>query len=223
MQHNINPYNPEQFKKQFESTDICRNVAKDFNNLWWNDPEIYNLEITQTPRQFMSTISPGFSMIPFYYLQSLLEKTPNTIYDLGCGWNIFKKYIPEIVGVDPHYHNQEICTQIDQQYVSDHQDYFQSVFSINALHFRPLSELRQVYEEFISMVAPGGRGFLSVNIKRMLELDEDFKKVNHGPDILDQYVRTQLNNLPCTYLIFDVNLDPIDAWLDGNVRLVFER
>jgi hypothetical protein len=72
------------------------------------------------------------------------------------------------------------------------------------------------------MVAPGGRGFISVNIKRMLELDlEKFGKVK--PDILDQYVRKQLGNLPCTYLIFDVDMNPIDEWLDGNVRLVFER
>jgi hypothetical protein len=96
------------------------------------------------------------------------------------------------------------------------------VFSINALHFRPLSNLRLIYEEFISMVKPGGRGFLSVNMQRMLER-EQVSSMQKNQNILDQYVRKQLDNLPCTYLIFDVNLNPLDEWLDGNIRLVFER
>jgi SAM-dependent methyltransferase len=164
-------------------------------------------------------------MIPFYYLQPLLEKNPISIYDLGCGANILKKYIPNIIGVDKS--NSQLCYpdiegRVDAEYIKTHQNYFQSVFSINALHFRPLTELRSVYEEFISMVAPGGRGFLSVNIQRMIESE---KNLLPGVDNInyDSYVRTQLDNLPCKYLIFDVNLDIVDEWLDGNIRLVFER
>jgi hypothetical protein len=227
VRQNINPYDPEQFKKQFESTDICGNVTKDFDNLWWDNRVTFFNQLT--PRQRVSTVPPGFSMVPFYYLQPLLEKNPDTIYDLGCGWNIFKKYIPNIIGVDPHYNTQiyaDINTKVDQQYINNHQNYFESVFSINALHYRPVTEIRLVFEEFISMVKPGGRGFLSVNIQRMLDqekvpssqiLDQKYQT------ILDQYVRKQLDNLPCTYLIFDVNLDTLDEWLDGNVKLVFER
>jgi len=227
MKQNINPYNPEQFKKQFEFTDICRSVAKDFDNLWWDQPTKFFDNIT--PRQLLATNNVGFSMIPFYYLLPLLAKNPVSIYDLGCGANMFKKYIPNIIGVDKS-HNQigrqfDIEDQVDTEYVKNHQDYFESVFSINALHFRPLTEIRLVCKEFISMIAPGGRGFLSLNLQRMVEketitivkLDEDRKK------FYDNYVRNQLHNLPCKYLIFDVNLDPLDDWLDGNVRLVFER
>lgn len=230
MIQNINPYDSAQFKKQFESTDICRKVSKDFDELWW-DQRIKFFD-SLTPRHAVSTVTVGFSMIPFYYLQPLLEKNPISIYDLGCGANMFKKYIPNIIGVDKSYgrpseSNGQICYpdiegRVDAEYIKTHQNYFESVFSINALHFRPLTELRSVYEEFISMVAPGGRGFLSVNIQRMIESEKNLlsgvNNVNY-----DSYVRTQLDTLPCKYLIFDVNLDIVDEWLDGNIRLVFER
>jgi hypothetical protein len=229
MKENINPYNAVEFKKQFESTEIYRSVIADYDNLWW-DQKVTFFD-TLTPRQAVSTptIQMGFSMIPFYYLQPLLEKNPDIIYDLGCGANMFKKYITNIIGVDRS--GDQICypdieDQVDANYIKAHQNYFESVFSINALHFRPLSELRLIYEEFISMVKPGGRGFLSVNLQRMIqketntflkmELENEYKSY-------DQYVRKQLDNLPCTYLIFDVNLNPLDEWLDGNIRLVFER
>ena len=234
MRQNLNPYNSEQFKKQFESTDICRSVSKDFDNLWW-DQKIKWLNHL-TPRQLVCDFKPGFSLIPFYYLQPLLEKNPTSIYDFGCGANLFKRYIPNITGVDKlvDYNvisrdNSVTCPDIEEivnkEYVRNHQIFFESVFSINSLHFRPLSELRLIYEEFISMVAPGGRGFLSVNLQRMIEkqttpIDE---LVVDGQLNYEYYIRTQLDNLPCKYLIFDVNLDVMDEWLDGNIRLVFER
>ena len=236
MRQNINPYDPEQFKKQFESTDICRNIAKDFDNLWWDQKIKFFDSIT--PRQLISTNNVGFSMIPFYYLQPLLAKNPTSIYDLGCGANLFKKYIPNIIGVDKSYSHTrpalskpdwpgwrvypDIEDLVDKEYVKNHQSYFESVFSINSLHFRPLSELRLMYEEFISMVAPGGRGFLSVNLQRMIDHESISRPSVHLIDY-ESYVRSELDNLPCKHLIFDVNLDPLDDWLDGNVRLVFER
>lgn len=223
MRQNLNPYDPEQFKKQFESTEIYRSVIKDHDNLWWDQK--VNFFDSLTPRQSLSTFTRGFSMIPFYYLQPLLEKNPTSIYDLGCGANMFKKYITNIIGVDKS--GDQLCypdieDQVDVKYINAHQNYFESVFSINALHFRPLSDLRLIYEEFISMVRLGGRGFLSVNIQRMLER-EQVLRIKKNQNILDQYVRKQLDNLPCTYLIFDVNLNPLDEWLNGNIRLVFER
>jgi SAM-dependent methyltransferase len=226
MRQNLNPYNPVQFKKQFESTEIYHSVAEDFDNIWW-DQKIKFFD-SLTPRHAVSSQTRGFSMIPFYYLQPLLEKNPTSIYDLGCGANMFKKYIPNIIGVGRS--GDQVCypdieDQVDIEYVNAHQNYFESVFSINALHFRPLSELQLICKEFISMVAPGGRGFLSLNLQRMVEKETKVIHelvVNNKADY-EHYVRTQMDNLPCKYLIFDVNLDPRNEWLDGNIRLVFEK
>jgi len=226
MRQNLNPYSSDVFKKQFESTDMCCNVSKDFDNLCW-DSHIISF-MAGTPRQWIASPVNAFSMIPFYYLQPLLEKNPTTIYDLGCGRNMFKKYIPNIIGVDTNSDGQncaDVEDQVTSEYIKTHLNYFESVFSINALHFRPLRELRLVYEEFISMVKPGGRGFLSVNLQRMIEKETAVTGRLPDGNIInyEHYVRTQLDNLPCKYLIFDVNLDIVDEWLDGNIKLVFER
>ena len=39
-------------------------------------------------------------IVPYYYIDYLIEKNPKTILDLGCGLNIFKPYIPGIIGMD---------------------------------------------------------------------------------------------------------------------------
>ena len=123
MIQNINPYDSAQFKKQFESTDICRSVSKDFENLWWNQQPI--IVDSFTPRGQLNNLSFGFSMIPFYYLLPLLEKTPRTIHDLGCGSNIFKKYIPNIIGIDRSNYqdsNPDIEDQITPKFINDQQN-----------------------------------------------------------------------------------------------------
>jgi hypothetical protein len=116
-----------------------------------------------TARQWMAY--GNFPVTAFYYLEFLTNQNPSVIYDLGCGWNIFKKYIPNIIGIgeeDPksQYYFADIHGRVDPNYVEQHQNYFESVFSICALHFRPLRELRQIALEFISMMKPDSYGFL---------------------------------------------------------------
>jgi hypothetical protein len=158
-----------------------------------------------------------------------LVKQPTSIYDLGCGWNIFKRYIPNIIGIGAEDPNSEwffadIHDYVDQDFVAGHQEAFESVFSICALHFRPISEIRQIVLEFISMVRPGGRGYLAMNLQRLLELDDAFLK-EHGTDLtkIEQYVRSKLNELPVNLLCFDVYRIDIDAGFNGNIHIVFEK
>jgi len=170
----------------------------------------------------------------FYYLNYLLEKNPKKIYDLGCGWNIFKKYIPNIIGIgdeDPageKYYDE--YGHVDQDYINLHQNYFESVFSINALHFIPLSSLRNMVVDFISMVAPGGRGFITFNLMRMFErssnqfLLEKFKTITPTNQQFDLYIRESLQYLPCKIIVFDVDvMNSINDVMEGNIRLVFEK
>jgi len=224
VRQNINPYNPGQFKKQFESTDIFQRITKDFDNICWTNNHVTQVN-ESTPRESTWDARPIFSLTAFYYLQPLLEKNPKVIYDLGCGWNIFKKYIPNIVGLDPDGKYADEIVSIDQEYFKNHQNFFESAFSINALHYRPLRQIHSVFTEFISMIKPGGRGFIAINIRRMLDRETIFVRTKMLQDtkLLELYIRKQLGNLPCTCLIFDVNLTELDEWLDGNVKLVFEK
>ena len=67
------------------------------------------------------------------------------------------------------------------------------------------------------MIAPGGRGFLALNIQRMIECDSS--EYND----YEYYVRSELSDMNFTYEVFDVNLSTIDSYLDGNIRMVIYK
>ena len=232
--YNINSYNEIQFREKFKLTELYRSLARDFSHITWDSHcDIYKMF---TPRQFLGDRSKNIcSAVPFYYLEYLLESNPKQIYDLGCGWNMFKKYIPNIIGVggeDPtamNYYGDE-HGRVCQDYIDTHQDYFESVFSINALHFIPLSSMRQQVIDFISMIAPGGRGFITLNLLRMIDCSPDDFLINTFGTLkptnqqFDTYVRNSLIDLPCKCLVFDVDiLDSLNDVMEGNIRLVFEK
>ena len=58
---------------------------------------------------------------------------------------------------------------VDDDYIEQHQSYFESVFSICALHFQPIDQFCKIVRDFSSMVKPNGHGFLSVNLQRMID------------------------------------------------------
>jgi hypothetical protein len=232
--NNLNPYNETQFRKSFELTDLYSRLSQDFTQLTWDKHcDIYK---TITPRQFLGDSSISvFSLVPFYYLNYLTETKPDKIYDLGCGWNIFKKYIPNVVGIgdenitdENYYGDQHGC--VDQKYVEAHQNYFESVFSINALHFIPLCAMKDRVLDFLSMIAPNGRGFVTLNLMRMIERSSDkflydtFGSLRPTNKQCDTYVRNSLADLPYKILVFDVDvLSTLNDVMEGNIRLVFEK
>jgi hypothetical protein len=239
---NLNPYPEEKYSLKFKKTDLYKKLTEDFNEVtlkksYWST--LINLDTYKTnfyktiiqkeftPRQLIGS-EQKFSATLFYYLEFLIEKNPEKIYDLGCGCNIFKKYIPNIIGIgaeDPNGQRfyGDIHDYVDEEFIQGHKDYFESVFSICALHFRPLTEFSKVVNEFYSMIKPGGRGFLSINLKRMIEKSENFMK-NTSVKEYDAYCREQLDTLThIKFLVVDIDLEFLDEAMDGNIRLVMEK
>ena len=228
-------YNADKFKSEFSKTNIYSELCKDYDHIEFNkhfpksdfiDP--YKKYKVLTVRQHLgdkSIYETIFSAVPFFYLEFLTETNPTEIYDLGCGWNIFKKYIPNIVGIDQgdakhKYVNADINGFVNQKFVDTHQDFFESVFSINALHFRPLSEIRNIVMEFYSMIAPKGRGWIALNLERMRERDLRLKKL--PKTAIKKFLNDELKNLP-NILLLDVDLACTDNWMDGNIHIIFKK
>jgi len=283
MKENINPYNETVFRETFKNTEIYKKLKQDFGeeNLIWN--KFFSLTMKKidnpsgsTPREKFSTC---FSMAPFYYLLPLLEKDYDTIYDLGCGKNVFKSYLPRLTGVgaermhivddyskikDPAWPDisnkqdfenlpgwiKEKCEEqyvdtsdrrynkkfygdidgfVDDKYVFEHQNYFQAVFSINALHYHPLNLLKKTILDFVSMVKIGGRGFLTLNLQRLIErtpehfLVEKFSTNQPTKSQYEEFVRNELKDIDLNFLIVDIDLIVLDEGINGNIRLVFEK
>jgi hypothetical protein len=240
MLSDIKPYNEEEWKNQFSYSPLCARLSNDFDELTW----AYYFGDFSPGREFPVTVMTGgfsprqvygdkifckvsrFSASIFYYLEFLTEKNPKTIYDLGCGWNIFKKYISSVIGIGAEPLGREdffgdIRDFVDDEFIRGHQNYFESVFSICALHFYPLSDIRKRVLDFASMIKPSGRGLVTFNIQRMIENDQS-KKLDSKQE-LELWIRQQLSNLPFNVLQFDCNLTNLDNPMDGNVRLIIEK
>ena len=240
--HNINPYDEQQCRAYCQQLEFLNQIKTDFKHLNWSknfidlkSKEKLGINHQPTPREKFGTAhQTQFSMVSFYYLEKLLETNPTYIYDLGCGWNIFKRYIPNIIGVSPTHNidnNADIHDLVDDGYIKGHQNYFESVFSICALHFISLSELEEIVKGFASMVKPNGqgRGFLSLNMKRMIERTPcEFleKHIDAAPTRHDyeKYVLSVLENIDVNYIILDVDFSKtLDDYMDGNIRLVIDK
>ena len=283
MLENLNSYNLEEFQTTFKYNHIYQRLVEDFGeeNLVWD--KFFNQPINlqnapkvkrgSTPRAQCTTL---FSASVFYYLLPLLEIKYDLIYDLGCGANLFKPYIPRLVGIGEEWvhiknsyekikdanwpnitcpqdfdnlpnnikseclmvHNLatindvgfygDIYGRFDNVYVQQHALSFQAIFSICALHFCPLSRFKKIVLDFVSLVKLGGRGFLALNIQRMIEREstqfllQEFSTMT--PTLLqyDQYIRKELSTLNLKFLIVDIDLTLMDEGINGNIRLVFE-
>lgn len=225
MLKDINPYNEQQFREYFVQTDLYKDIAKDYDEISWSYH--FKFDRAPTPRQEYGEKRNGtkFSVVPFYYINMLTQRNPNDlVYDVGCGWNIFKRYIPNLVGIGAEPEQSEwYCADIhdfvDDEYIQNHQGHFASMFSINALHFVPLSDIRKRVIDLQSMLKPGGTAWHAFNLARMWERD-NVRWARSSKIDMENFVRQELDNLPFPVLAFDLNFDQADSIMDGNIRIV---
>lgn len=242
----VNGYNEDQYKLDFVNHTCMQAIKKDqlfhrtklrFDSFFYT-PELYAVHSDNT----LSTIRltalqfSCFSIAPLYYLDFLIEKNPQVIVDIGCGANIFKRIIPCIHGIDPALNNpyaDEFGT-FDSEFSQVHKDEYESAFAINSVHFVSLIDFEKRLLEFINIVKPGGRGFVTFNANRMLERtsfeqrQKLFNTQTIDPQIITDYVNGEINrikqNTTTKFLVVDLFIDKeIDECMNGNIRLVFEK
>lgn len=241
---NLNPYNSNQFKKEFNSSKIVKNLKKDlYTKIVYEDvfKKRYNETITGRYQAYQRIVY----MASFYYIKYLQEINPKFIYDIGCGANIFKQFIPNIRGIggpnirgeDEQIYADEIG-YVNDEYIALNKNRFESAFTINALHFTNFRSLQKTIQGFITMIKPGGRGYIALNIARlddysgpeeMMELfniksrSNDYNYTAQERIVIDTYIRNIIDKLtnikPLVFELIETN----DEYIDGNIRLVFEK
>jgi hypothetical protein len=253
MLYNKRSYNPVEFENTFKQTKIYSALAQQYQHIIFDGtfssdvmpqklPPTNLLEIDD--RKFWSTqelwsnrktrrqVALEHSIVdamPFYYLNFITETAPEKIYDIGCGCNFFAKYIPNIVGVSAELPDSEHFLGdehgfVDDEYIHQHQQLFASAFSLSALHFIPITQLRRRVMDFMSMIKPNGVGYLALNTWRMLEHSKQLDLLGlHNYNDLDMYVRTQLDDMPFEYLAVDIDISQKSFALVGNIRLVMQN
>ena len=231
--NNFNEYNPDNFKKVFINSDVYNLVTKKADIIFWNSfyPTKGYSNNTITPREFH--VNSIVTIAPFYYLQYLTEVNPTSIYDIGCGMNYFKRFFPNIIGIGEEGDSTfcgDIHDSFNKEFAEKYKNKFESAFSINAIHFVPLTTLRDRIIDFVSVIKPGGRGFLALNFQRLIEYttqqDLDMLFPNGiTPEVSDRYVREQFDNISnIKMLCVDIDVNQVtDEWMNGNIRVVFEK
>jgi hypothetical protein len=224
MVENINAYNEKEFKQQFLGSEIYNQLVDDFDVVTFKK----NFDVFQTPRQkYGENRKTIFTACIFYYIEYLTRHNPKEIYDLGCGWNIFKRYIPGVIGVggEPEScsnYYADIHDYIDDDYILQHRDYYESVMCLGTLNFLPFGDFGKIVKGFVSMIKPGGHGLLTLNIGPMIECsNEGFE--GYTPADYEQYIRTELETVDCEFEVVDVDLTVMSEMMNGNVRLVCHK
>ena len=85
---------------------------------------------------------------------------PRSVVDLGCGYNEFKKQIPNLIGVDPYNKHADIQVPIldfrpEQK--------FDVVIVLGSINFGSTTKIFAELEHAVSLCAQGGTMFFRVN------------------------------------------------------------
>lgn len=167
----------------------------------------------------------------FYYTEFLVSINPDTIHDIGCGMNFFKGILPNVIGIDAAPHSEcDIKDVFDDKFVVGHENQFQAVMSIDALHFTSITNFTNRVLDFARVIKSGGRGYIAMNAARLVEatskkdLIELFGADKPDAELISQYIDSEIRKLPLNFLVVDNLINKkLDDWMDGNIRLVIQK
>ena len=241
-QVNIFSYPESEFKSWFEKTSTFNQLKKDYSYVSFTKSFNWDTFDALYPRgasirQIISTPNTVFNVVPFYYIKYIQEIQPDKIYDIGCGWNLLKQYIPNIIGIDSNRHAKYVCFDIDDsfndEFILKYQNLMSAFIAICSLHFYPLSQIKLRIQNALNCLKSGGRAYLTFNIARMIEADKLFwvHRENNNFEYVEKWIRNELDNSEWNYLVFDLDFcikenhkeKQWDEPLEGNLRMVIEK
>ena len=86
--------------------------------------------------------------------------------------------------------------------------------------------MRKRVLDFVSMIKPGGRGWLSLNAMRMIERDPIFQNTDLDNKAsflaIKNFCKQELSNLP-NVVCLDIDFCEINEYMDGNIQIQFEK
>jgi SAM-dependent methyltransferase len=206
-------FDKDQFEREFSKSLIYQQLAKDY-------PVLYTEAdgITEVTRDFSYKFPRAilqeqgiFVCSSFYYIEMLLDTNPKVILDVGCGDNVFKKYIPQIVGLDPMSANADIHERFDDKFVEQHTGKYDCAMALQSIHHVSLLKFVDRINQFGKIIKPGGRGFFSTNLSKLVSLTElhEFAKIfdlSRQVTIFDYYcyLKKELKKLNYRIIAADV-------------------
>jgi SAM-dependent methyltransferase len=185
-------------------------------------------ERKSTPR-FDSLRGGDIDLQPLYILDYITSKSDGVIYDIGCGYNFFKKFY-NVIGIDPDSDQADIHRSYDLSMAAENMGKMDNVFSINAIHFCHPDELGQRVQAFFDMVKPGGYAYLAVNVARVFQDLLDFDRLpedqrNKNVKVLSKYAKANVLDICRDEVIYwkDTIANKFDSYMNGNVKILIRK
>ena len=230
----INGYNAEEFKKHLPTTTHYEKIQKLIDqNYKISYDKTYDGKAFWdgicTPRELY--FYPRFTVNSLYYIDLLAEKNPETFVDIGCGMNIWKEFYPNLVGIDLEQPKADFLEKWDDDFVERHKEEYDCAMTMGAIIFVSFVSIEHQMNQFIRTIKPGGRGFMSFNVARMLahytkkeELLDLLGKERPSTKEISDYCDEVVKRLPVKLLVVDnVIEERYNEYMDGNLRIVFEK
>ena len=231
----INPYNEVEFwtpakKQKYEQR--VRNTFNTGDRIQFGYSTFADADMRSiNPRDRFLT--PMFGMGIFRYYDIVAEKSPATILDIGCGMNIFKKFYPQVHGIDNDQkfagHADEIIA-FNHQYAVEHAGTFDSVVAFNSLYHDHVGSLTASLLDVDLLLAPGGRACVTLPVKGMVNR-------TNRPDQFIEYLGTAeptswqlaeffdqtIRQLPFNWLVVENYVGQTLGDLNGSLRMIWEK
>ena len=233
----VNPYNSNHWRQEFSCSPHWQSIVKNYQTVIFTYKEMTLLKATlhhtvyENPRLFLKNYNI-LDATPYYYINFLLEKLPNTVVDIGCGVNYFKPHVPNLLGIDADpKSNFDIFDHFDEDFANNHRRSYDSLISTNTIHFFPITSITKRLL-LAQMIKPGGRGFVSFNFETWLmhtakeQVELLFGNHPKFEDVVnyvnDQILQTELDFIVIDWPVLHItDNSTIRDDLNGNIRLVF--
>jgi len=236
----VNKLDNKKWLQEFLESDLYDSVKDDYMCVVSSRREVELLKaalhdtVYENPRKCCQ-LYRILDCVPYYYIKFLLEKSPASIADIGCGINEFKNLLPNIIGIDSDKNsNYDIFDQFDEDYAKGHRENFDAVITVNTIHFSEIDTITQRILWIAGLVKPGGRGFISFNLETWLmytkkqKIHHLFGEVPQFEDIVT-FINNQIVNTGLKFLVVDWPIlyyhqeSDVRDNNNGNIRLVFEN
>jgi len=218
----INPYHPNIQLKNFIDLDDKLNEWYDYIGDYNPDPPTGMNRSPRAIKDFRST-----SRDIYYYIDLLYDNNPKSVIDFGCGECLFKRWFPNIFGVDPTpwpFGKADVTTPNITQFVKENKNKFDCGMALNSIHFGSFDEVRENINQCMTLIKSKGRFLFTVNIDSIIK----FGKYDNSAEFVNtnSFYNEVIKKLEYNILLLDV-LDRKKITyippLNGDIRFILEK
>jgi hypothetical protein len=221
----VNPYSPDKTIRNFPELENQINEYYDY---------VINEEnfLLKEGSNFRAILDKKITFKNiFYYIAWLYDNKPEKVLDLGCGENLFKKWFPNIEGIDARNNfllgNPDIKDYFDSNFTNRNLERYDAVIAIGVLHFSGTKHCLNMIEDALRLIKPNGRLFVTACYNVLLNVN---KLADDQYDVVDQIFLDFLTSKNYKIIVLDLPhrrnekiVNNSFSTINGDIRIIIEK